>query len=186
MKRHLVTITLCSALAANAQQAPAKQEYRDAATHDRLVRIVQAASQHNPMANLLPSEGEDPSKVNQPEDIISSSDIISFNGLTTLVPKRAILQLPANFADRVNNHQPGNQIVSWVDFIGRNRGWVTPVEVSREQAEGRKPISPELTEQLAKSRNLIVAVYQTGPISVLPLREPEITEPETTAQADQP
>lgn len=186
MKRHLATIALCSTLAASAQQSGKKPVYRDAATHDQIVRIVKVASQHNPMENLLTSEGEDPSIVNQPTDIISSSDIISFNGLTTLVPKRAILQTPANFQDRINNHQPGNRIVNWVDFMTRNRGWITSVEVTREQAEGHAPIARELADQLAKSRNLIVAAYQAGPISVLPLKEPVLSESDTPATAPEP
>ena len=148
-----------------------KPVYRDAETHDLIVKKLRVNQKVNPMKNLLPSEGEDPSKKNQPKDLISSSDVISFNGVTTLVPKRAIIQIPDNFADRINNHKPGNKILGWWDFHTLNRGWITTVEVTRVQAEGREQLPEEVLASFKKNRNLIIATYSSGPISVLPLKE---------------
>lgn len=161
-----------------------KPVYRDAETHDLIVRKLKVSQSKDPMKNFVPSEGEDPSVKNRPKDLISSSDVISFNGVTTLVPKRAIIQIPKQYADRINNHTPGNKVVGWVDFYTLNRGWVTTVEVSRAQAEGREPLAEDLSENLSESRNLIVATYSTGPISMLPLKEKE--EKENTETSSKP
>jgi hypothetical protein len=62
--------------------------------------------------------------------------------------------------------------VGWTEFLTLNRGWVTTVEVDRTQAEGNKMMAEEVTEQITKSTNLVVATYMGGPISVLPMKEP--------------
>lgn len=119
------------------------------------------------MLKQAPAKGPDPSKVNRPESLIGSSDTICFNGTVTLVPKRAILQMPKNLADRLK-YQPGAKLMNWAEFYALNRGWITTIEVSRVQAEGNSPLAEETTKKIAKSGNLIVATYQGGPISVLP------------------
>lgn len=124
------------------------------------------------MRNLQPAVGGDPSIVNQPKDLVADSDILCFGGNATLVPKRAILNIPKNLAERLK-FQPGSQVLSWADFFALNRGWITTVEVSRVQAEGNQAIEEEISARIAKSSNLIVATYMAGPISVLPLKEPE-------------
>lgn len=151
-----------------AQAAPISQ-MRDAATHQQLAQVYQKSSNEDPMRNLAPAKGEDPTLVNQPLDLISQSDFISFNGMATLVPKRAILTIPKNYAGRIS-FQPGTRIVSWADFFALNRGWITTVEVSRVQAEGNEALAEETAERVATSANLVVATYMNGPISVLPLK----------------
>jgi hypothetical protein len=152
-----------------------KIQMRDAATHEELTLALRKADQNDPMKEFKKHEGEDPSVVNRPKDLLSTSDIISFNGMATLVPKRAILQTPKNLTDRIKL-QPGVKIVSWLDFYTANRGWITTIEVSRVQAEGNKPLEEETKEHMSKSTNLVVATYQGGPISVLPLKQPEDAE----------
>ncbi len=172
----IVTFTLLGALltsAARSQNAPATQ-MRDAATHEQLTLTYRQALQEDPMRKLKAAEGPDPSIVNQPEDLIASSDILCFGDNATLVPKRAILNIPKNLADRLK-FQQGAQILSWADFFVLNRGWITTVEVSRDQAEGNQALAVEISDRVAKSSNLVVATYMGGPISVLPLKIPEET-----------
>jgi hypothetical protein len=142
-------------------------EMRDAATHEQIVLAYRKISQDDPMKNLKPAKGEDPSVVNRPPSLLSSSDIISFGGLATLVPKHAILQVPASCTGRMNI-EPGAKIVSWADFYAANRGWITTVEIAIVQAEGKQALAEETKKMMSKSRNLIVATYQGGPISLLP------------------
>jgi hypothetical protein len=163
-----LTVTLSGAVA---QQPKPATGMRDAVTHDQLVLNMRKAAQNDPMRNLKPAAGEDPSLVNQPKDLVAASDIISFGGNTTLVPKRAILAMPKGVADRVK-YQPGTKIISWLDFYTLNRGWITTVEVSRPQAEGNVPLDEKIAQNIAKSSNLVVATYQGGPISVLPPKAP--------------
>lgn len=157
---------------------PAAQ-MRDAATHDELALSYRKASQEDPMRHMPPAKGVDPSVVNQPRDILSQSDIICYNGTATLVPKRAILNLPAAMKERLK-FQSGAKLMTWSDFHALNRGWISTVEVSRVQAEGNEALKEEISTRIGKSSNLVVATYMGGPISVLPLKVPVENE---TAQA---
>ena len=156
---------------------------KDAATHEQLALTYRKATQEDPTRHLTPVKGEDPSVVNRPKDIVSESDVICFNGMATLVPKRAILNMPANMADRLK-FKPGGKLLGWADFYAQNRGWITTVEVSRVQAEGNKAIAEEISNRIGKSANLVVATYMGGPISVLPLKVPDPAKiPAVTANA---
>ncbi len=161
--------------------AAEKPVMRDAATHEQLVQSLRQADQANPMKQMKPATGEDPSLVNRPQDLISQSDIIAFQGIQTLVPKRAVLQIPKKYSDRVAA-QPGAKVVSWADFYAANRSWITTVEVSRTQAEGNLALPEETQKMMTKSGNLLVATYMGGPISLLPIKEtkPAETKPATT------
>ncbi len=187
----LFALPLLASAGAMAAEPP---KFRDAATHEQLARAMRYSEKIDPMKKLETAKGEDASKVNQPANLLEQSDIVCFNGLLTLVPKRAILASPPALKDRLKA-QPGCRIVSFGDFFAANRGWITTVEVSRAQAEGNKPIAEETLKQIEKSRNLVVATYLGGPISVLPLRSPEATKtdqpdapakPDTTAEPDAP
>jgi hypothetical protein len=159
------------ACAGPAPPSAPQPKMRDAATHDQLVLALRKQSQNDPMKQMVPTKGEDPSVVNRPKDILSESDIICFGGLATLVPKRAILVQPAGMADRTAM-KPGAKLVPWIDFYSRNRGWITTVEVSRVQAEGNEAINEDTRKQFTESGNLVVATYLGGPISVLPPKKP--------------
>ena len=166
-----LAIAVASAPSAHAEEWE-KPVYRDAETHEQIVEKFRLNQEIDPMKNLVPSEGEDPSVKNRPKGLIESSDIISFNGYTTLVPKKSIIKIPPAYADRMDHHQPGNKVVGWLEFYTMNRGWITTVEVTPAQAEGREMLAEDLTDFLSKNRNLIVATYLSGPISMLPPKEP--------------
>lgn len=155
---------------------------RDAATHEQLALAYRKASQVEPTRKLAQAKGADPSTVNRPKDLISESDTICFNGNVTLVPKQAVLQIPKNLADRLK-YKPGAKLMSWAEFYTLNRGWITTQEVSRSQAEGNIPMDEAIQKQILKSGNLVIATYQAGPISVLPLKKPAET---TTANLPKP
>ena len=175
MKLPVISFLLCLPMMASGQVTPSPTpRFRDAPTHEQLARARQQSDQKDPMKALSESKGDDPSKVNQPINLLEQSDIISFAGVATLVPKRAILATPVKHKERLAI-QPGSKIVGWAEFYAMNRGWITTVEVSRVQAEGNSAIAEETRERIGKSTNLVVATYMGGPISVLPLKEPEKT-----------
>ena len=91
MKQHIITALLVAALApcARSEKAPATQ-MRDSATHEQLSMTYRQVALQDPMRNLQPATGVDPTLVNQPKDLVADSDIICFGGNATLVPKRAI------------------------------------------------------------------------------------------------
>jgi hypothetical protein len=156
-------------------------EMRDAATHEQLALTLRKSQQEDPMKNMAPTQGEDPSK-NLPKDLISQSDIVCFRGMATLVPKRAILQIPENCAERLKI-TPGAKIVGWAEFFAANRGWITTVEISRVQAEGKEPLAEDTKTQLTQCQNLVVATFLGGPISMLPPPVPPPATPPATATA---
>lgn len=166
--------------AASFAQPETKPVMRDVATHEQLVAQLRKAEQNDPMKKLQPTQGEDPSVVNRSKDLLADSDIISFRGVATLVPKRAVLQIPQSCTERMKL-EPGARIISWADFYAANRGWITTVEVSRPQAEGNLPIGEDSKKMMSTCRNLVVATYQGGPISVLPPKEQPKPESNTAS-----
>jgi len=149
---------------------------RDATTHEQLIPKLRQAQQNDPMKKMAVVPGADPADVYKPKDILSESDIIAFQGVATLVPKRAIILIPKNYQDRIAM-LPGAKMVSWADFYVANRGWITTVEVSRTQAEGNVPLTDDTQKHLSECGNLVIATYMGGPISMLPLKEPKVPDP---------
>jgi hypothetical protein len=166
-----IVLVLHSTVLLSHGQAPKAPPMRDAATHQQIVVMSRNASQADPMLKQTPAKGPDPSTATPVKSLLAESDVICFNGNVTLVPKRAILQIPKNLEDRFK-YKPGAKLLSWAEFFALNRGWITTVEVSRPQAEGNVPIAEETRKTISKSGNLIVATYQAGPISVLPPKAP--------------
>lgn len=166
MKRHLILGTAGLVMAITAASAQQKQQMRDAATHEQLAGVLKQQQANDPLGELPRQEGKDPSKENVPQDLISRSDVLCFNGMATLVPKKSILALPARFADRVGI-QPGARLVGWSEFYAANRGWLTSQEITLAQARGEHPLEEAVNERLAKSTNVVVSTLQGGPISKL-------------------
>ncbi len=167
--KSLIVLSLFGAL--SAATARARAEMRDAATHEELALQYRKISQEDPTRKLAVAKGPDPSTANPMKSLLGDSEVLCFNGMVTLVPKRAVLQIPKNMAERLK-YQPGAKLLSWAEFYALNRGWITTVEVSRVQAAGNSPMAEVTQKQISKSANLIVATYQSGPISVLPLKIP--------------
>lgn len=183
MKTKLLLLTLLLPSMAAGQDTAAA--FRDAATAESLAAKYRQVSLVDPMKAAFPeAEGEDPSVVNRVGNLLESSDVLTFNGQTTLVPKNALVLIPAKLSDRINKHQPGAEIVGWLEFFARNQGWISTVEVTFAQARGDEPVSPETLAQLGKNGNLIVAVLKAGPISVMPPKP--VTPIQTASQDPQP
>jgi hypothetical protein len=174
-------ILSCLATALSHGQGASKPVMRDAATHEQLAGQLRQVEAADPMKKLTPSEGKDPSKENQPGDLISRSDILCYRGMATLVPKGAILVNPPLVNDRLGM-KAGAKIVPWMEFYAANRGWITTQEITLAQAEGKAPLPEAVTEQLKRSTNLVVATLQGGPISKLaPKAEQNPQQPATGA-----
>lgn len=153
---------------------------REAPKHGDLEQAYKDALRNNPMKRLPadPDNKRDPAKIAPPADLIASSDILCHRGKATLVPKRAILVAPDSFASRLKLDK-GAQILNWADFFKANRDWIRTVEVSRPQAEGVEPLPETTSEMVKNAKTLIVATFQGGPISVLPLKVAAATETPT-------
>lgn len=155
---------------------------REAPSHDEIVEFARKAKEETPAPVFTPAEGPDPSVANKLGDLIARSDVLCFQGRATLVPKRAVLHVPKSLAGRLGM-QEGSQLGSWTEFLNLNRGWIRTVAVTRVQAEGNDPMPAAVLESFAKEQRVVIATYQEGPISVLPLKVPETPVAGTPAQA---
>jgi hypothetical protein len=156
---------------ASAQEAASRKPMRDVPTHDDIVAAARVAKEKSPAPVFTPPEGEDPSVVNRPQDLLSRSDIFSYLGQATLVPKKAVLHFPKELESR-GGLKEESKFVAWIDFFAANRAWIRTVAVSRAQAEGREPMDEETVKSFAKEKRLVVATYQEGPISVNRYEDP--------------
>ncbi len=170
----------CAWLAGLAAAAPPVM--KDAATHEQLALQLRKCQQEDPMHRLPPSRAEPPPK--QAQDLISQSDVLCFGGIATLVPKHAVLLLPKAMANR-SEFTAGSTLMGWAEFYAKNRGWITTVEVTNEQAAGTQPLDAEVSLRLKGSICVVVATYQGGPISVLsPKASPSAPTPSDPTQSN--
>lgn len=157
---------------------------RDAATHDQLSQKLRMEQQKDPIRDVGPPAGKvdsDPSVQTANRDLIKESTVLCYRGRLTLVPKEAVLHLPEKLKDRFEV-KPNIVVQSWSDFYRENRGWIRTVEVSREQAMGEVAIPEEIVEAYKLSTSAVIATFNGGPISVLPVKvTEEETNPATTA-----
>jgi hypothetical protein len=169
MMKTILTVSILAMPVVSMGQAPrdAVPTSQEALTNEQLAALFQQQNASISLKALPQTKNTDPAKDYMAKGILEDSDIICFGGTATLLPKQAILATPATFKDRIGI-QPGVKIVGWAEFYAANRGWITTMEVDLKQAEGNKAIAPEMRLQITKSKNLVVATCQGGPISVLP------------------
>lgn len=131
----------------------------------------------DPMIRLVkPAENE--AKVARPENqsIIRESSVLHDGRNWTIVPNGAVVHIPSALKARVNA-RPVGTLLAWTDFLTRNRGWITTTEVSFDQAAGNEALPAERAAFLAKQDKIVVAVHQSGPISVRVAKEtPTLTK----------
>lgn len=120
----------------------------------------------DPMIRLVrPPESE--TKVVRPTDqsIIAQSTILHDGTHWTLVPKDAVVFLPETMKSRIKV-RPVGTLLQWNEFLTRNQHWVTTTEVTFEQAAGNEALPAECAKVWAQQDKVVVAVLQSGPISV--------------------
>lgn len=170
----IVALFLLPSLLA-AAPAGGNAKLRDAATHDQLSQKLRMAQQKDPIRDVGPPAGKvdsDPSVQTANRDLIKESTVLCYRGYLTLVPKQAVLHLPEPLKDRFEI-KPNIIVQTWADFYRANRGWIRTVEVTREQAMGQVAIPEEIVEAYKLSTSAVIATFNGGPISVLPLKQPE-------------
>jgi len=99
------------------------------------------------------------------QSLIKQSDILHDGSNWTLVPKGAVLHVPAQMTPRVGA-KPLGTLLAWNDFLAANRAWISTEEVSFEQAAGKKPLNEDHKEYWTTQTKVIIATHQGGPISV--------------------
>ena len=149
-----------------AVETAAKQPMRDSPTEEQLYLKLKELQQHAAGSTYVALTVSGNGSENTSQDLWQSSEILCFGDAVTLVPKHAVIQIPKNLAARLKLGS-GAQLVTWSNFYTANRSWITTVEVSVEQAEGKVPLSVQTKELMTKSGKVVVATYDGNPISVL-------------------
>ena len=128
---------------------------------------IAARQKSSPLAALQQPAADATSKVARAgeQSLIKQSDILHDGSNWTIVPKGAVLHVPAQMSPRVGA-KPLGTLLSWNDFLTANRGWILTEEVSFDQAAGKKPLPAGRQEFWSTQTKVIVATHQGGPISV--------------------
>lgn len=156
--------------AAGRQPAMGRAPTRDAASHDELAARRLAAG-------TVPQEAGQqlvPGPEWKPGDLMARSQAISFRGFLALVPKGAVLHVPAGFQARLQA-EPEAKLLPWSEFLALNRGWIQTCEVSLGQASGKLAIAEPTSTAIERSSFLVVATLKGGPVSVRTPDAPPVT-----------
>jgi hypothetical protein len=171
-----ISLLLLSALAGSALAEP---PMTDRITPEEMSKLQGATS---PIEALKKEQQQtvDPKKDKveraSEQSLIKQSDILHDGSNWTIVPKGAVLHVPAQMAPRVGA-KPLGTLLSWDDFLMANRAWISTEEVSFEQAAGKQPLVAAHKEYWPTQTKVIVAVYHGGPISVrTPQPAPAVTQ----------
>ena len=135
-----------------------------------LVQITPEAlaklQKNSPMTSLQqPAKDEVPASRPAAPSIIKQSSILHDGKNWTLVPKGAVIFIPTPLKSRVDV-SPVGELLSWPDFLAKNRGWITTTDISFDQAAGNLPMPAERAAFWTKQDKIVIAVHQNGPISV--------------------
>ena len=121
---------------------------------------------NSPMTSLKqPAKDEAPVARPTGQSIIKQSSILHDGTNWTLVPKGAVIFIPAALKGRVDV-SPVGTLLSWSDFLIQNRNWITTTDISFDQAAGNEAMPAERAAFWAKQDKIVIAVHQNGPISV--------------------
>lgn len=135
-----------------------------------LVRItpqdLAKLQQTSPMSSLeKPAKNAAPTSQAVEQSIIKQSIILHDGKNWTIVPKGAVIFLPEAMKSHVDV-KPVGTLLTWIDFLTKNRSWITTNDVSFNQAAGSESLPAERVAFWAKQDKVVVAVHQNGPISV--------------------
>lgn len=117
----------------------------------------------------------EPGKPAETKDLMARSTILSYAGYWTIVPKHAVIYVPALYRKRVDA-EPRGTLLSWRDFRYKNRGWIYPQTVRFSDASGETSLSPETFKDHKAIGRVVVAVFQDGPISFRPKQNLPVQE----------
>jgi hypothetical protein len=135
-----------------------------------LVRVtpetLKKLQEKDPMIRLEQPSPDD-AKVKRPVDasILLHSTVLHDGKNWTLVPHGALVHLPDSLKARVNS-KPVGTLLPWHEFLRRNPTWLVSHEVTFEQAAGNESLPADAAKAWKSMEKIVVAVRQTGPISV--------------------
>ena len=114
---------------------------------------------------VTPVDPEEVSKTHIPNDFLKRSSILFYRGTWTIVPKNAVMHIPATLQDRIVD-KPEGTLLPWSEFCLINRGWLHLQKVRMSDARGDTTLSEGALEAHQSLGRVVVAVYKGGPISM--------------------
>lgn len=159
-----ITLVLCASLASGAFAA---QPVLVSPTAETITQLQQQQGNQPMNAIQLTPEGK-PVVAQQKEEpsIIKQSVILHDGKNWTLVPKGAVVFLPAALKNRVDV-KPVGRLLPFSEFLTQNRAWITTNEVSFDQAAGNEALPAERAAFWSKQDKVVIATHQSGPISIV-------------------
>lgn len=147
-------------------------------THQQLSKERDAARRSGPVGLEQVESAEVEQKRGDQTSLVRRSTVIGFGDYWTLVPKGAVLHVPAKLRARVGV-EPSGRLLSWAAFYERNRGWLRqqPVEVSH--ARGEESLDEAVVKSYTNFSQVVVATCHNGPIS---MKKPAAPVAPATAQ----
>ena len=166
----IITLTSFAAflgLGLAAAAAPAVKVPKLRPTHEQLTKEQGAARQssHTAVRILQVEPGSVVQKRSDQTSLVSRSTVINFGDYWTLVPKGAVLHVPAALKGRLGG-EPKGRLLSWSDFYNRNRGWLRQQPVTVSHARGDEVLPEESLKHISTLSQIVVATCHNGPISM--------------------
>jgi hypothetical protein len=131
-------------------------------TPDTLAKL----QERDPMIRLVDSSGREV-KTTSPlsHTTMDQSSILHDGTHWTMVPKGALIHLPAEIKDR-SNVKPVGTLLPWKDFLAKNQRWIATSEVTFDQAVGNEELPAGCAGSLANKGKVVVAVHRNDPAAV--------------------
>jgi hypothetical protein len=176
MKTRYLHLTILMALPALAgvsnaqQQAGANGSEQTAVAYTERISesdLVQLRKQSQPFVSSSTDQAAAPEAA---ASFADASEFISFGGLTTFVPKGAVLHVPERLRGCMTQDAKG-ELVFWTDFLNRFPALVEPFEVSIREAAAATAIKPERLAAVARSERIIITVILGNPTSTNKCRD---------------
>jgi hypothetical protein len=137
-----------------------KQPARDPSVQDRTVALDELRK-----VNAGGGSAPDAAEAERTKGLVGRSTILSAGQNWTIVPKDAVLHVPAYYKARVDGERKG-RLIGWQEFYAMNRSWIRLHNVTMPQARGDTPLSEKDLQGHEATGLLVVAVCAGGPISV--------------------
>ena len=141
------------------------------AAHPQAVALTQGESQEQKKSGATeqPKNSPSPPKYQRKKraSLMERSDILSNGTIWTIVPKTAIILKHPRHQSKIVT-KPKGKFVNWQTFLNKNPAWLSTYPVDYKIATGESKISFENYEKLKRKGQIIVAVRNKNPISVIP------------------
>ncbi len=162
MKCMIFTSLICFSISIAHAEDDTKRIPRKPPTHAELAKkradlaqkkVVRIATSKKPLAK------------HKKQSLINNSTLLADGSNWTLVPKGAVLNVPARYQDKIVI-KPTGKLLEWRKFLRKNQGWLQTYPVSMKEAQGKHKMSDKAVAAYHSIGKVIVATCANGPISV--------------------